>query len=96
MLGHKSATMTLDLCGHLFDSELDDIADRLDAAARTSSGFLADSLRTRGSFATCQIEKKLLEASKYKAFSGAPGSGAPAVVPPARCPRQDSNLRRPA
>jgi integrase len=34
MLGHKSATMTLDQYGHLFDDRLDDIADRLDAAAR--------------------------------------------------------------
>ena len=35
MLGHKSATMTLDQYGHLFDDRLDDIADRLDAAADT-------------------------------------------------------------
>lgn len=33
MLGHKSATMTLDQYGHLFDDRLDDIADRLGAAA---------------------------------------------------------------
>ena len=36
MLGHKSATMTLDLYGHLFESRLDEVADRLDAAARAS------------------------------------------------------------
>jgi integrase len=34
MLGHKSATMTLDLYGHLFPDQLDEVADRLDAAAR--------------------------------------------------------------
>lgn len=34
MLGHKSATMTLDLYGHLFADQLDEVADRLDAAAR--------------------------------------------------------------
>jgi hypothetical protein len=34
MLGHKSATMTLDLYGHLFPDQLDEIADRLDAAHR--------------------------------------------------------------
>lgn len=34
MLGHKSATMTLDLYGHLFENRLDDVAERLDAAAR--------------------------------------------------------------
>lgn len=32
MLGHKSATMTLDLYGHLFDSRLDTVAQALDAA----------------------------------------------------------------
>lgn len=36
MLGHKSATMTLDLYCHLFDNRLDEVADRLDAAARAS------------------------------------------------------------
>jgi len=34
MLGHKSATMTLDLYGHLFDDRLDEVADALDIAAR--------------------------------------------------------------
>lgn len=37
MLGHKSATLTLDLYGHLFPDQLDDVADRLDAAARASA-----------------------------------------------------------
>ena len=32
MLGHKSATMTLDLYGHLFPDQLDQLADALDAA----------------------------------------------------------------
>ena len=36
MLGHKSATMTLDLYGHLFGDRLDDIADRLDSASRSA------------------------------------------------------------
>ncbi len=31
MLGHKSATMTLDQYGHLFGDQLDDVADRMDA-----------------------------------------------------------------
>jgi integrase len=34
MLGHGSATLTLDRYGHLFPDELDAIAERLDAAAR--------------------------------------------------------------
>lgn len=33
MLGHKTATMTLDLYGHLFPDRLNDVADRMDAAA---------------------------------------------------------------
>lgn len=32
MLGHKTATMTLDLYGHLFPDRLDDLADRMDSA----------------------------------------------------------------
>ena len=32
MLGHASATLTLDRYGHLFGAELDAVADRLDAA----------------------------------------------------------------
>lgn len=39
MLGHQSATMTLDLYGHLFEDRLTDVADRLDAAARAASPF---------------------------------------------------------
>lgn len=37
MLGHASATMTLDLYGHLFDDRLDDVADALDAARAAST-----------------------------------------------------------
>jgi integrase len=32
MLGHKSAAMTLDVYGHLFEGDLDAVAERLDAA----------------------------------------------------------------
>jgi integrase len=49
MLGHASAAMTLDRYADLFDDDLDDVADRLDAlrsgAARGNS---ADWLRTEG------------------------------------------------
>ncbi len=37
MLGHKSATMTLDLYGHLFNDRLDEVAEALDRAARAST-----------------------------------------------------------
>jgi integrase len=46
MLGHKSATMTLDLYGHLFGDRLDQVADAMDAARRSVQDH-ADSLRTR-------------------------------------------------
>ena len=32
MLGHQSATMTLDLYGHLLNDQLDEVADAMDAA----------------------------------------------------------------
>jgi integrase len=41
MLGHATASMTLDVYADLFDDDLDAVADRLDAVARS-----ADFLRT--------------------------------------------------
>jgi hypothetical protein len=41
LLGHKSATLTLDRYGHLFPDDLDAVADAFDAAAdalRTMTG----------------------------------------------------------
>ena len=40
MLGHKSATMSLDLYGHLFPDQLDDVADRLDVIGRAAAATL--------------------------------------------------------
>ena len=37
MLGHATASMTLDLYGHLFPDQLDDVADRLDAIGRAAA-----------------------------------------------------------
>jgi integrase len=42
MLGHAKASMTLDTYADLFDDDLDEVADRLDAAIRAT----ADALRT--------------------------------------------------
>jgi integrase len=36
MLGHASASVTLDVYGHLFDIDLDVIADRMDDARRAA------------------------------------------------------------
>ncbi len=38
MLGHASAAMTLDVYAGLFSPDLDDVAERLDEAARQASG----------------------------------------------------------
>ena len=45
MLGHASAAMTLDRYADLFDDDLDDVADRLDAL-RARPRTVADFLRT--------------------------------------------------
>ncbi|WP_081879459.1 site-specific integrase [Nocardia sp. NRRL WC-3656] len=43
MLGHKTATLTLDLYGHLFDDDLDPVADAMNRGATAA----ADELRTK-------------------------------------------------
>jgi integrase len=48
MLGHAKASMTLDVYADLFDDDLDDVADRLNAAIRSASaGSPAVPLRSR-------------------------------------------------
>jgi DNA-binding ferritin-like protein len=46
MLGHASAAMTLDRYADLFDDDLDEVADRLDALRAASCGRVADFVRT--------------------------------------------------
>ena len=46
MLGHASADTTLDRYADLFDDDLEDVADRLDALRDASRGRVADFLRT--------------------------------------------------
>ncbi|WP_324198606.1 tyrosine-type recombinase/integrase [Nocardia brasiliensis] len=43
MLGHKTATLTLDLYGHLFDDDLGPVADAMNRGALAA----ADELRTK-------------------------------------------------
>lgn len=40
MLGHKTATLTLDLYGHLFPDDLDAVADGMDCGARAAADYL--------------------------------------------------------
>ena len=60
MLGHKSATMTLDLYGHLFEHRLDEVATAMDAAR--SRGLLADNLRTDGKLINLPVADEGAEA----------------------------------
>jgi integrase len=46
MLGHASAAMTLDTYADLFDDDLDEVADRLDAVRASAARTPADFLRT--------------------------------------------------
>jgi len=46
--------MTLDLYGHLFPDQLDDVADRLDVIGRAAAEVSADFLRTRSEIAPLQ------------------------------------------
>lgn len=55
MLGHASATLTLDRYGHLFPDELDAVAERVDAA-RTAD--LARSIRGRSGVARLADQRK--------------------------------------
>ncbi len=48
MLGHSSATLTVDRYGHLYDDELGAVADRLDVAARAAEQIANNSRPERG------------------------------------------------
>ena len=48
VLGHATASMTLDLDGHLVFDRLDNVADRLDVIGRATEDISADFLRTKG------------------------------------------------
>ena len=46
MLGHKSATLTLDRYGHLYADELQSVADRLDSLAFAAAEKCAQNVPT--------------------------------------------------
>jgi hypothetical protein len=46
MLGHSSATMTMDTYGHLFENRLDDVADAMDAARSAARAARESALET--------------------------------------------------
>ena len=55
MLGHRSATQTLDRYGHLYPSDLDALADRLD---RAHAAAMADEVWPQGGPAVVQLRKR--------------------------------------
>jgi hypothetical protein len=46
MLGHSSATMTMDTYGHLFENRLDEVADAMDAARSAARAARESALET--------------------------------------------------
>ena len=46
MLGHSSATMTMDTYGHLFENRLDEVADAMDAARSAARAARDSALET--------------------------------------------------
>ena len=69
MLGHKSATMTLDLYGHLFADQLDEVADAMDAA-HPSAQDRADFLRTNGADVYELSRERMTGGQSIQAFPG--------------------------
>ena len=69
MLGHKSATMTVDLYGHLFDDRLDAVAEAMDSF-QTSCGPAADQ---RPDYRSCHVPRGRRSPVILGAFESAPG-----------------------
>jgi integrase len=88
MLGHASATLMLDLYGHLFPDELEGVAERLNVAAARSA---EDSLRTKRGSRVVKLASRRAKIGLWPALLCAPPATAPSAQ---QCPRQDSNLRR--
>ena len=73
-LGHASATMTLDLYGHLYDDDLDALADALDRKlAESPAPQCAPTAPGRAPGTSCRCRRLDQKPSRSKGFSG--GSG---------------------
>jgi hypothetical protein len=84
MLGHSSATMTMDTYGHLFENRLDDVAEAMDAArlaARSAARNTAESApRTNGEVARADsrvaevlLKADVIDLAAVRAKSKTPG-----------------------
>lgn len=88
MLGHSSATMTLDTYGHLFEDRLDEVGDALDAA-RTAARRRRSTLRALPRVAPVLPESDFAENAEEALPSVSAGLG-PFLEP---YPQPDSNRR---
>jgi integrase len=79
MLGHKSAAMTLEQYGHLFDDRLNDVADALDAAA--SKARVAPVL-PQPRIGDLDPKRPKAQAGKYGGVKGVPPAGFEPALPP--------------
>ena len=88
MLGHASATMTLDTYGHLFDDRLDEVGDAMDRA-RTAARQLRNSQKVLP-----RVARVLPEPNSEGNIEGAPPSVSAGQDPFSDLyPRRDSNPR---
>jgi hypothetical protein len=103
MLGHSSATMTMDTYRHLFENRLDEVANAMDAArsvarAARESAFPMAQPVTRGRFSCCPgvakadpIDQAEVRARVRLQVGGRSSQGAPGRVrtyaPPPESPK---------
>jgi integrase len=78
-LGHKSATMTLDLYGHLFADQLDDVADALDAAATAAR---VAPVLPRPQIVDLAAKRRHVTTPEYKGCTAVAPSGFEPPLPP--------------
>ncbi len=88
MLGHSSATMTLDTYGHLFDDRLDEVGEAMDRA-RTAAHRRRDTLRALPSVAPVWPQPETGENVEEAPASVSAGQGPLSDL----YPRPDSNRR---
>jgi hypothetical protein len=88
MLGHGSATMTLDTCGHLFDDRLDEVGEAMDRA-RAAAHRPSDTLGVLPDVAPVWPQPETGENAEEAPPSVSAGQGPSSAL----YPRPDSNRR---
>jgi len=77
-LGHSSIAVTMDIYGHLFPSDAEDLADKLDALWRDS---VTDKRRTKPPLVLVDEDGKIDETQGPQGFSSAPSAGIEPATP---------------